>query len=104
MMLALVLEIGPEEIEAVHEVRVTVLWAGGGEEIGQATLGFQAPPQPQLQPGEAMVVPLVIPIQGIMITHMGPHDVRVTVDGEPPTILTVYAVDAPLGGVVPPTA
>ena len=100
--LALVLEAGPDEIDMVHEVRVTVTSEGGANQMGQVTLGFQPLRPLHLNPGEGLPIPLVLPLGAIAVTALGPCDVRVTVDGAAPQILTLYATEPP--GTPPPPA
>jgi hypothetical protein len=103
VFLALVLEVGPDEIQNVHEIRVTVTKDGGGTQLGQLVVGFQLVPPPHLHPGEAMVVSQAFGLSPIGIDSLGQHDVRVTVDGATPRILSFYA-ELPPQPVGPPVA
>ncbi len=105
LVLAVILEIDSDQVETVHEVRVTIT-REGGEEIGTLPAALQGPPgaAANLNPGEPAVVPIVLPISGMIIPAFGMYDVRVSADGGVPEILTVYVQPGPPHsfGVPPP--
>ncbi len=95
IFLALVIAVEPDELDQVHEVRVSVSHEGGATPLAQIVLGFQPQPNPILHPGEAQIVSLALPLGPIAIQELGPHDVRVSVDSGTPRILTLYAEKPP---------
>lgn len=98
LFLALTIEVGPEEIRQVHEIRVQVVQQSSAEVIGQVIGGMQPTGATlPLAPGEAGMVPVVIPLGPIGLPELGAYDVRVSADGLAPRILTVYLVDLPPG-------
>lgn len=92
LYLAVVLEVGYSELERVHELRVTVTRDGGAEIIGQVAAAFQPSPEASatLHPGEPAILPVVIPLQPIIIAKNGQYDVRLSADGGAAEFRTVY--------------
>lgn len=90
VFLAAMMEIQPDEFDIVHEVRVSVVNAGDAREVGSATGAIKPPVPLGIHPGEPMVTPLVVPLSPIILHSLGPHDVRISVDGEPAGHLTCY--------------
>lgn len=97
LYLAVILEVGFDELDRVHELRVTVNRDGGQERIGEVAAALQPPPGAAevLHPGEPAVVPVVIPLQPIVIETNGQYDVRVSADGGVAEIRTIYFDPAP---------
>jgi hypothetical protein len=99
IFLGVILEAEQDEAALVHEVRVTVTREGGEEEIGRLTAALQGHQNPTaavgILPGEPIIVPIAIPLTGVMISGLGMYDIRVSVDGGVPEIRTVYAVAPP---------
>jgi hypothetical protein len=102
LYLALAIEIGPEEIDRVHEVRVRVTRQSDLSQMGQAGAGFQPVRPPALQQGEALTIPLVVPLVMVPIPDFGAYDVHASPDGLTPRILTVYVLEPPPGFQAPP--
>ena len=97
LFLALAIEIGPEEINRVHEVRVSLTRQADASIVGQAVAGFQTTAPPAMQPGEALTISTVVPLGMMPIPAFGAYDVRASVDEFTPRILTVYLLQPPPG-------
>lgn len=95
--LAAILEIGEDEAEDVHELRVTVV-NDGGESVGMVTAAMQGPPGARtfLHPGEPAVVPVAIPLGPIVLPGHGMYDVRVVADNGVAEIRTLYIGEPPV--------
>jgi|BarGraNGADG00212_1021973.scaffolds.fasta_scaffold25914_2 hypothetical protein len=91
LFLALMIECGPDEALLAHEVNVRVSHSGTAQELGRATVAFQAQPT-NLNPGEGINVPVALPLGSVGVTEDGAHDIHVSVDSGAPTILTAYAM------------
>jgi hypothetical protein len=88
------MEIGPDEFDKVHEVKVRVTHQGDGSLLSQSVAGFQSALPPDLNAGETLTTPLVVPLRA-MIPEFGPYDVFASADGFTPRILTVYVLPVP---------
>jgi hypothetical protein len=114
LYLALVVELGPDEIERVHEVRVRVVRTSSAKEVGAVVAAFQANQQvagAQLEPGETLSIPMAIPLGMMLLPGYGSYDVSAAADGHVSKLLTVYLKlpppgmkFSPMGGPAPPAA
>jgi hypothetical protein len=93
--LAVVLEMTPAEAGVAHQVVVRIA-DGDGREIGSMNAALQIGGVAGLEPGEALLVPMVFALHTVGIPGPGAYDIRVEVDesGAART-LTVRAVPPP---------
>ena len=91
-MLAVVVELEPDELTMAHELSVTVKHVDSAVMVARVVcaFGFQVRP-PGLEPGEASQVPMVIDLRPVALTEAGEHDIQVSVDSAPATLLTLWA-------------
>jgi hypothetical protein len=96
-MLAMVVELLPDDHDQAHEVRVAVKRNDTAERIFEWVAGFQVMGT-DAQPGESVYLPLVVPeMGGAAVAAYGGYDVRMNVDGNEGPHLTVYVVEKPPG-------
>lgn len=89
MHLALLFEIPPEEIGNSFRVNVAIAHAptahvGGTAEANLATRSSDA-----MLAGEALMVPMAVDLRPIEVQQPGPHDVKISIDGQLARFLTV---------------
>lgn len=96
LSVAVVVEVPAYERNRTHEVRVTIVYADSAEQVGYGIIGFQPQEAEVADDGESLYVPLVLEIPPEAVTNnYGRHDVRVSVDGCEPRILTFYVLPPP---------
>ncbi len=95
--LAITIEVGPDELAKVHELRARVTRQSTGDLLGQAVGALQSSSITGLEPGEAATVSAAIPLVLVPLPALGAYDVHVSADGMVPRILTVYVKKAPPG-------
>jgi hypothetical protein len=99
--LALTIEIGPDELKKAHEVRVIVKQNATTIKMGQAVGAFQTSPAINMESGESLTAPIVIPLGLISVAGYGAYDVHISLDDGASRILTFYVKRPPPGMVVP---
>jgi len=99
LYLGLTVEIGPDEMGKVHEVRVRVVQQSTANEIASAVAAMQpvAGLPAELEAGEAATAAAAIPLAMVQLPALGAYDVKVSVDGLTPRIMTVYLKPPPAG-------
>lgn len=95
MMLGLIVELGPAEAEAAHELVVTVKHVESAGVLARLVGGLQARDAVRF-PGEGLYVPLALDLRAVAVTSYGAHDVQTEVDGNVGPTLTCYFVDHPV--------
>src|SRR5437867_3739998 len=77
VQLALVIEIPPDEMELAHEIKVTVKDPETVDTVGEVTVGLQLRPDQfaDIQPGESVQFPYVVPFQNMGLPAFGAYDV-----------------------------
>lgn len=93
---AVVVEVGYEEIDRNHELIVAIKQVDTAEQIGRMTGNFKTS-SADLEPGESLYVPIIINISRARAKAYGPHDVQVAVDGDVGAQLTFYIRPTPAG-------
>jgi hypothetical protein len=89
LTLALVVELGHDEIDSAHELLVTVKDAATADQLMRAT--FEVPVgYADLEPGESLYVPLTVQLCDAVLASYGAHDVHAGVDGGAGRQLTFY--------------
>jgi hypothetical protein len=91
VMLGLLVELPPGDIELVHELTVVVKQNETAEDIARFVAGVQA--QGDTYPGEALIAPLVLDLRNVPVEAYGSYDIRAAVDGELGIHLTFYVAD-----------
>jgi Family of unknown function (DUF6941) len=92
VMLALMIDVPFDELEQVHEVNVVVKQNDTAKDIARFVAGAQAS-SAKVEPGEHLLMPLVVNLHGLAIEAYGSYDIRMSVDGNDGPHLTVYVVD-----------
>jgi hypothetical protein len=95
VMLALLVEIPPDELASVHEIQIAIRRSDTAEDVTRAVLAVQA--GGDVYPGENLIVPAVLDLRGVRVSAHGSYDIRITVDGDVGILLTIYVVDKPPG-------
>lgn len=86
-----IVEVGPDEFDRVHELRVRVRSPQQANEVGEALIGMHPMEvSPGMKPGEAATLPFVLPLAALELAEFGPYDISVSVDEEPSVLLTLY--------------
>jgi hypothetical protein len=93
MMLGLLVEIPAQELAQVHDIEIIVKRTDTAEDLARMVAGVQA--EGETQPGESLMVPAAVDLRGVAVQVYGSHDVRVTIDGDVGTFLTIYVLDKP---------
>ena len=83
LMMASLLELGPEDIGPIHEITWRVSHVDVAETVAAGVAGVQVTEVPGAQPGELIQVPIVIDLRGLSVTASGQHDIKLSVDGAP---------------------
>ena len=86
--LTVMVELESTEFGIVHAMQVKIVHPETASRVGEATGQFQSGDTSRLQPGEPMLLPLVVPLRNITLPHHGPYDIHVSVNGEPQQLLT----------------
>lgn len=84
----------PVEITTAHDV-TAVIQTEDGEVVVQANGHLEAgAPNPLLEPGESVILPLVINLTNVVVPVSGGYSIEIAVDGAHQTSLTFRAVTA----------
>jgi hypothetical protein len=87
----------PLEVEHPHDVTATVQ-TEDGEVVVQATGHLEAgPPNPLLEPGESVILPLVMNLDGVMLHRPGGYSIELSVDDVHQQSVTFWAITVPIG-------
>jgi hypothetical protein len=87
----------PIEVEHPHDVTATVQ-TEDGEVVVQATGHLEAgPPNPLLEPGESVILPLVMNLDAVMLHRPGGYSIELSVDGVHQTSVTFRAITVAIG-------
>lgn len=85
----------PVEIGTAHDV-TAVIQTEDGEVVVQANGHLEAgEPNPLLEPGESVILPLVINLTNVVVPAPGGYSIEISVDAAHQTSLTFRAVEAP---------
>ena len=95
VMLGLLVELPPGDIELVHELVVAVKQNETAKDVARLVAGVQAGGDPY--PGEALIAPLALDLRSVPVEAYGSYDIRAAVDGELGVHLTFYVTDKPTG-------
>jgi hypothetical protein len=86
----------PAEIQFAHDV-MAVIQTEDGDVVVQANGHLEAgEPNPMLEPGESVILPLVINLAGVEVPRSGGYSIEVSVDEVHQTSVTFRAVAAGL--------
>lgn len=86
----------PSEITFTHDVSA-VIQTEDGEVVVQANGHLEAgEPNPLLEPGESVILPLVINLSNVVVPRPGGYSIEISVDDVHQTSLTFRAVTATL--------
>jgi Family of unknown function (DUF6941) len=97
VMLAMVVEVPHDEHDQAHDLRVAVYRNDTAQRLFEWVAGFQITGY-EAHPGKGLYLPFVAAQMGATpIPIHGGYDIRMSVDGNDGPLLTVYAVDKPLG-------
>ncbi len=92
--LALLFEIHPTEMNSEHSLQV-VLIDEDGRQFGHVTADFHvASDSGKGRPGENLILPLVLPLQQVMLERPGAYSVEILIDGQHKRSLSVLATAA----------
>lgn len=94
-MLGLLVEIPAGEFRQVHEIEIIVKHNDTAQDVARVVTGVQA--SGDTYPGESLMVPAVADLRPVGLPEYGSYDVRVHINGEPGTYLTLYVMDKPPG-------
>jgi hypothetical protein len=84
----------PTEIQFAHDV-AALIQTEDGDIVVQANGHLDAgEPNPMLEPGESVILPLVINLHGVVLPVPGGYSIEVSVDDVHQTSLTFRAVSA----------
>lgn len=91
VMLALILEVHPTQMDRDHTLKVLMIDADG-KEIGDVIADFTVAPNPHSdRPGETLLLPLVVALQQVVLPAPGAYSVEILVDGQHKSSLGVLA-------------
>lgn len=80
--LALLFEVHPTEMDSEHTLEVVMIDADG-KEIGNVSADFAIAPDPGAsRPGETLILPLVVPLQQVILPQPGAYSVEILIDGQ----------------------
>ncbi|MEY2396911.1 MAG: hypothetical protein QOJ00_85 [Actinomycetota bacterium] len=86
----------PLEVGFEHDVSATIQ-TEDGDVVVQATGHLEAgPPNPLLEPGESVILPLVINLTNVVLGAPGGYSIEIAVDSVHQASLTFRAVTAPV--------
>lgn len=89
--LALLFEVHPTEMNSDHSLQVIMI-NEDGQEIGHVNADFQIASDPAKgRPGENLILPLVVPLQQVILPSHGAYSVEVLIDGQHKRSLGVLA-------------
>lgn len=92
LVLTVMVELESDELDAAHEMAVTVANADSATVVWSAVGAFQAGLHDHLLPGEPQLLPLTVSLAGLALPEFGTYDVRITLDGTPQQHLTFRCV------------
>lgn len=82
----------PVEVEFPHDVTATIQ-TEDGDVVIQATGHLEAgPPNPMLEPGESVILPLVMNLSNVMLNKPGGYSIELSVDTVHQTSVTFRAI------------
>ena len=85
----------PVEVEHGHDV-TAVVQSEDGDVVVQATGHLEAgPPNPLLEPGESVILPLVIGLHGVVLPAPGGYSIEISVDEVHQSSIAFRAVSVP---------
>ena len=96
LYLALVIEVGPDELDKVHEFRVRITANQSVNVLVNSSFSFGPMQSPGTFAGEATQFPLVVDIKA-ELPEWGAYDIAVTLDNEPEMPLTFWLVNSAAG-------
>lgn len=96
MMLALMLSVGPDELDQAHELSVVIKQNETARDVARLVGAFQS--SGDTFPGEGLFIPLALDFRLLMVNDFGAYDVHTEVDGNVGPHLTCYIVEAPSKG------
>ncbi len=86
----------PVEVEHPHDV-TAIVQTEDGDVVVQATGHLEAgPPNPLLEPGESVILPLMIGLHGVVLPGPGGYSIEISVDNVHQTSLSFRAVTVPV--------
>jgi len=86
----------PVEVAFTHDVSA-VIQTEDGEVVVEANGHLEAgPPNPLLEPGESVILPLVINLTNVVLAGPGGYSIEIGVDSVHQTSLTFRAVTVPV--------
>jgi hypothetical protein len=89
--------LSPLEVEHAHDVSATVQ-TEDGDVVVQATGHLEAgAPNPMLEPGESVVLPLVIGLHAVVLPGPGGYSIEISVDDVHQNSIAFRAVSVPVG-------
>ncbi len=89
--LALLFEVHPTEMNSEHSLSV-VLIDEDGLQFGHVNADFHISAEPgKGRPGENLILPLVVPLQQVVLSKPGAYSVEILIDGQHKRSLTVLA-------------
>ena len=94
MQVALVAQVvlTPVEVEHPHDV-TAIVQTEDGDVVVQATGHLEAgPPNPLLEPGESVILPLIIGLHGVVLARPGGYSIEMSVDNVHQSSLSFRAV------------
>lgn len=84
--------LSPVEVEFPHDVTATIQ-TEDGEVVVQATGRLESSgPNPLLEPGESVILPLVMNLSGVMLNRPGGYSIEMEVDGVHQSSVTFRAI------------
>lgn len=91
-VLALVIEVGPDELDQAHEVTVVIKHTATATDIVRFVGGFQSS-EGETFPGEGLHVPLALDFRAAAVPEFGAYDIHTEVDGNIGPHLTCYVIE-----------
>lgn len=81
VMVASLLELGPDDIGPVHEITWRLSHVDAAETVAAGTGALQVTETPEAEAGELVQMPMVIDLRSIAVTSLGQYDIKLRVDG-----------------------
>jgi len=81
VMLAALLELGPEDIGPIHEVSWRVSHVEVAATVANGVGAVQVAHAPGHEPGELVQIPLLVDLRHVAVSLLGQHDIKVILDG-----------------------
>jgi hypothetical protein len=98
--LALLVDVPPDGQDMPHEIH-TKINGDDGTLFGQVMAALQVVPGPRMETGEHILLPLVIPLQEVLVPRHGRYDFHISVDQEEPAGLQCWVLH-PEEQILPP--